>query len=246
MSIKPGNMENALSSTPGRHRAILLLGPTGAGKTPLGEIIQRRGLWGTTCLHFDFGARLRELVHHHRADDVTGPHPGPLPTGMEEGAFSREEIEFLREVLESGALLEVEHFPIARRILQSFMARHAAQQETCLVLNGLPRHVEQARAVDPILDVRVIVHLKCSSETVIRRIRANVGGDRTEREDDDLPSVRNKLATFRRRTAPLLEHYLRRGARVETIQVTDEMTPDEMWETLERTASRGHGNRWTP
>jgi len=45
-----------------RNPAVLLLGPTGAGKTPLGEMIEARGLWGMSCLHFDFGANLRAVV----------------------------------------------------------------------------------------------------------------------------------------------------------------------------------------
>ncbi len=213
-------MEHATSSPAGRNRAILLIGPTGSGKTPLGEIIEQRTLWRTRCLHFDFGANLRQVVARNCPDRLIGP----------------EDIEFLRGVLRSGALLEDEQFPIARRILQSFMARHGAEQDACIVLDGLPRHAGQARAIDRILDVRMVVHLQCSSETVLERIRTNVGGDRASRTDDDLQSVRNKLAIFNERTAPLLEHYRRQGATVETIEVTPGMTAERMWETLEKTA----------
>ena len=208
-------------------RAVLLLGPTGSGKTPLGDVLQQRGLWRTPCLHFDFGAELREIV------DL---HDSPLSKGV--GAFSQEEVEFLREVLRSGALLEDEQFPIARRILQAFIARHGTDPRALIVLNGLPRHVGQARAIDRILDIRPVVYLQCSRETAWQRIRANTGGDRTSRTDDDPQSVRDKLATFNRRTAPLLEHYRRRGAIVETIEVTVEMTAEQMWAMLPKAANR--------
>ncbi|MHC4177011.1 MAG: nucleoside monophosphate kinase [Planctomycetota bacterium] len=235
-------METPPPPPAGGHRAVVLLGPTGSGKTPLGNVIQERGLWRARCLHFDFGANLREVVERSETDEIASPHPGPLPVG--EGALGRQEIEVLREVLRSGALLEDEHFPIARRILQSFMTRHSAGHDTCIVLNGLPRHLGQARAIDRVLDVRLVVYLQCSREAVLQRIRANIGGDRASRADDDLRSIRNKLAIFNERTAPLLEHYLRRGATIETIEVTSGVTAEQIWETLEKTAKRDDGNGW--
>lgn len=213
-------MEHATSLPAGRNPAILLIGPTGSGKTPLGEIIRQRTLRRTRCLHFDFGANLRQVVARNCPDQSIGP----------------EDVEFLRGVLRSGALLEDEQFPIARRILQSFMARHGAKQDACIVLDGLPRHAGQARAIDRMLDIQAVVYLQCSSETILERIRTNAGGDRASRPDDDLQSVRNKLAIFNQRTTPLVQHYLRQGVSVETIEVTAGMTAERMWEILEKTA----------
>ncbi|MBN2474461.1 MAG: nucleoside monophosphate kinase [Pirellulales bacterium] len=209
-------MENATEEAVARHRAIVLLGPTGSGKTPLGETMQRRGLWGRQCLHFDFGANLREIVRRN------------CPSRQ----VTREDIEFLREVLESGALLENEHFPVAGRILQSFLAAAGAEQRTCIVLNGLPRHVGQARAIETLLHVDAVIDLQCSGETVLARIRSDIGGDRVGRIDDDLDAIRTKLAIFRQRTAPLLEHYRGQAARIETLEVTDAMTPQQAWQAL--------------
>ena len=222
-------MEYTRSSTDGRNRAILLLGPTGSGKTPLGEIIRRRGLWGTPCLHFDFGENLRQVVE---GDWVEGNWPDE-PIGQEDR-------EFLSELLRSGALLEDEQFPIARRILQAFLSRGGAEEDTWIVLNGLPRHAGQAREIDRILAVKVVVYLECSREMVRERIEADAGGDRAGRADDDLRSIGNKLAIFRQRTVPLVRHYLQQGARVETIGVTAEMTAERMWERLDRTTEAGN------
>ena len=230
--------------------ALLLLGPTGAGKTPLGEMLQSRGLPGRPCLHFDFGANLREVVARNEPDDL----------------ISRQDIEFLRGVLKSGALLEDEHFPLAERILRSFLTRHhagsplkkgtgseltsenpakntgrevpvplfqrAAGRNTWIVLNGLPRHVGQAERIEDILQVRAVVRLACPAETVLQRIAHDTGGDRSSRQDDDLPAVRRKLQIFEQRTAPLVEHYRRRGVSVETIEVTVAMTPEQMVDAL--------------
>jgi len=201
-----------------RNPALLLVGPTGSGKTPLGDLIAKRGLWQSKCLHFDFGANLRSIVERNR------PHH----------SIGQADIDFLREVLRSGALLENEHFHVAERILRSFLAGHGADARTMIVLNGLPRHVGQAEAVDSLLDIEAVVNLRCSSQTVSERIRANVGGDRSGRTDDDLLSIRRKLTLFVAQTAPLLDHYRSLGIGIETIDVTPTMRPTDMWESLDR------------
>jgi len=200
-----------------RNRAILLVGPTGSGKTPLGDLIERRGLWQARCLHFDFGATLRKIVQRDRPDEWLG----------------RKQIDFLKDVLQTGALLENERFLVAERLLRRFLAGRDADPPTVLVLNGLPRHAGQAHDVDAILDVQAVISLRCSAETVAERIRGNVGGDRTGRADDDPRSIAQKLALFDARTAPLLDHYRARHAQVRVLVVTATMTADEMWQALE-------------
>jgi adenylate kinase len=199
-----------------RHSALLLLGPTGSGKTPLGQCLEARGLGPTACVHFDFGQNLRDVVACNRPDAM----------------ISADDIEFLRGVLATGALLEDEHFPLAERILRSFIARRSAGPTTWVVLNGLPRHVGQAGAIDALVEIRRVVCLECPPETVILRLASNIGGDRQGRSDDRLDDVRNKLKIFARRTEPLVEHYRQLGVRVDTIRVTPESTADEVWAAI--------------
>ncbi len=206
-----------MQSTTAGSPAAVLLGPTASGKTPLGKLIAKRGLWVRSCVHFDFGSNLRQIVHRNLPDDFIGP----------------EDIGFLRQVLESGALLEDDRFPLAERILRRFLARTGADAKTLVVLNGLPRHVGQAEAIRSILDVDLVIHLRCSSETVLERIRSNIAGDRTGRQDDDLDAIRNKLELFSRRTAPLLDYYAKLGARIETVEVTAAMSPQQTWQNLD-------------
>ena len=213
------------------NKATLLLGPTGSGKTPLGELIEQRGLWGADYLHFDFGENLREIVANNQADGAFSQVDGAFSRA--DGAFSRADIDLLGEMLATGALLEDEHFPIARRVLLGFMTAHRAGPRTCILLNGLPRHIGQATAIEAVLEIRAVIHLRCSPETVFARIDADTGGDRAGRVDDDLEAVAKKLAIFERRTEPLLQHYGRRGVEIHPIDVSAHMTPDRMWRALQ-------------
>lgn len=182
--------------------AILLVGPTGSGKTPLGDWLQTHGLGGRACRHFDFGAHLR------------------AGTGL-----TAAEQEFVRRVLATGALLENETFYIAEKILRAFMAGHEGEW---LVLNGLPRHVGQAVALERLVNVVAVVQLQADAATIRERLRRNSGGDRAGRVDDDLALVERKLATFARRTLPLVEHYRRRGVPVLPVTVGVATSPKEM------------------
>ena len=213
-------MEKPVATT---RKAILLLGPTGSGKTPLGQFLEERGLWGHRCSHFDFGANRREIVARNQPDESIGA----------------EDIALLRRMVQEGLLLEDEHFPLAARILRRFMARRLPNSETWIVLNGLPRHQGQAQDMEGNVVVRTVVQLACSAEVVAERIGDNVGGDRALRQDDDAEAIRRKLAIFAERTAPLLQYYRSRKVRIETVEVGPRTTAEEMWRTIESSGPQG-------
>jgi adenylate kinase family enzyme len=195
--------------------ALLLIGPTGAGKTPLGDLLEREGLNGRTCRHFDFGRELRRVAAGDGRDE----------------AFPPEEVAVIRRVLNEGALLEDEHWTLAEKILRRFLGEGRTE---LIVLNGLPRHVGQARRIDEILRVSTVLHLDCPADTVLKRICRNTGGDRAGRTDDEAQAVRARLATYGARTAPLLDHYRTGGATIRTIPVGANATPRDMLEELTR------------
>ncbi len=206
-----------MSNGSARRRALLLLGPTGSGKTPLGNLIEERGLWERRWVHFDFGAQLRRIA------------AGDFP----EGRFGEEDVATVHRVLQAGTLLEDEDAPLAEQILREFLAERAPA-EACVVLNGLPRHVDQVKTVDAIVEIGTVLSLRCTSETAIQRIRGNVAGDRAGRNDDDEEMVRAKIAMFHERTNPLVEHYREVDIPIRRIVVTATMTPDEIWRIFER------------
>jgi adenylate kinase family enzyme len=197
-----------------RHQAILLIGPTGSGKSPLGQWLETHGLAGRRCHHFDFGANLRGAA--------SGKCSGFVPA----------ETAFLRDVLERGALLENEMFYIALKILDAFIAQRRVQPDGLLVMNGLPRHAGQAGGLRERLEFVAVVHLVCNAATVLERLRRNTGGDRTARDDDARELVGKKLRTFHERTAPLIEHYRQRGVPVAEVSVGVETQPAEMAKSL--------------
>ena len=201
-----------------RHSSILLLGPTGAGKTPLGDLLEKRGLWGKRCHHFDFGANLRHIAGS--GDEVSG--------------LTAADREVIGRVLRTGALLENAEFHIAGKILRAFIETRNVRDDDLIVLNGLPRHVDQAGDLDAWIRVGVVAVLACTSACVRDRIALDSGGDRAGRQDDSPEEVERKLKLFHERTLPLLEHYRRQDAKVCEVEVDVGTTPESIWRVLNR------------
>ena len=200
-----------------RPEAVLLVGPTGSGKTPLGDALQARGLWGRACAHFDFGRVLRACAR------------GESGAGVSAGDCA-----LVQRMLETDALLEDGHFPLAERLFRAFLEARGAAADTLLVLNGLPRHVGQAGRMAAVVRMRALVHLRCSEETMLARVRRDTGGDRNGRDDDAPARLRRKLAVFREQTEPLLAYYGERGVRIIPLDVGAETTAEAMRTELER------------
>ncbi len=193
--------------------AMLLIGPTGVGKTPFGGYLEKRGFDGRRCFHFDFGHQLRAIAGHETAPD----------------GFSRKEHSFIKDVLEKGALLENEHFHIAEKIIDVFLRDRDFSGTDILVLNGLPRHTDQARDMDRKVKTEAVIVLDCEAEDVFRRIGENTGGDRSGRTDDKIEMVRRKLDIFHERTAPLIGHYAAAGSDVCRVRVTASSTVEDVY-----------------
>ncbi|MCK9418897.1 MAG: nucleoside monophosphate kinase [Nitrospirae bacterium] len=201
--------------------SILLLGPTGVGKSPLGDAIAQHGLFGRRCHHFDFGSELRGAVSRVDRSCV----------------YAKKELDFIHGVLELGLLLENEHFPLAEKIISLYMNRVGFSEHDVLVLNGIPRHAGQARDIATIAEIHAVIVLDCSPDDVVCRIRDNAGGDRTGRIDDNKELIEKKLLLFRKRTTPLIDHYSRSGCALYRIRVSGNMTAPEVFSTISALAA---------
>jgi len=196
--------------------AVLLLGPTGSGKSPLGEHIAKNGLFGKKAHHLDFGAELRAILSQNDPS---------LP-------YTTSEIAFIKGVLEQGLLLEDRHFPLAKKIIHSFLERSCFSSNDVLILNGIPRHAGQANDIASIVAVRTLFILQCSFDSVFCRLRDNAGGDRTGRFDDDDELVDKKLRLFNERTTPLVDHYTKAGTTVIPIKISGTTTAEDAFRQI--------------
>jgi len=211
-----------------KKKAILLVGPTGAGKTPLGELLESRGLRGRRCFHFDFGANLRTIGASFEGV-AAAETPGVI--------FSPRERSVILDSLAGAALLENENFPIAEKILDGFVEGKRVGLDGLLVLNGLPRHAGQARDLERSTEVCAVVNLIGTAAVLKERIRLDTGGDRAGRSDDSLEAIEAKLEIFEKRTLPLLEFYAARQVPIIKIPVGAGTTAEEILARIERRLS---------
>jgi len=196
--------------------ALLIVGPTGSGKTPLGNYLARFGTGKRKCHHFDFGANLRKIAVRSASTSI----------------LSGRETAVVHQVLNSGALLENENFIIAQKILLSFLRKTGMTAQDLLILNGLPRHVDQAENMAHLAAVRMVIYLACSAEIIHKRINRNSGGDRTRRSDDSPTEISRKISIFHDRTVGLLDYYRSRNVPVSTFPVGIDTRPPDILDGL--------------
>lgn len=160
-----------------KYRAILLFGPPGSGKGTQGRILgQVPGYWFVSM-----GEILRSL------DTTTEP-------GQQ-----------VQQHLRRGELVP------AQLVISVWMQYMDDPSEAgfqpdgdLLVLDGLPRNVDQAKLLQPHVRIERIIHLAADQSQLIERIR-NREQERQDDANDDI--IRHRFDVYREQTAPLLEHY---------------------------------------
>jgi len=178
--------------------AMLLVGPTGSGKSPLGAFLERQTGW----IHFDFGHELRAIAR------------GAIDHGLTD-----DEIACVTDVLHSHDLFPDERFPIVKKILRSFMRKNG--HAPGIILNGLPRHIGQAKDIGELIEIRKVAVLNCTPRVAAERVTRRHKGftsDHSGRSDDTLEAILKKLTAFVRETVPLVDHY--RGTGTDVIDIT--------------------------
>lgn len=179
--------------------ALLLVGPSGSGKSPLGALLEKRMGWA----HFDFGHQLRLIA---RGEGV--------------GNLSETERTYVKNLIARHELFPDDKFHIVEKILLDFLERN--NHAPGVILNGLPRHVGQVQGIGRLIDVRTIAVLECSCSDSAMRVAARVKGlsnDHAGRSDDTPDAVRKKFVIYTERTAPIIEHFEGTGARVFRVPV---------------------------
>src|SRR3546814_11064104 len=100
------------------------------------------------------------------------------------------------------------------------MTSNRIDQPDCLSgfsLDGFPRTVAQAEALDRMLEEKglsldAVIEIKVDEDVLFsrseNRVRESAGETRT---DDNADVLRNRLAVYRRQTAPILPYYRAKG-----------------------------------
>lgn len=131
------------------------------------------------------------------------------------------------------------------------------QEKDCengYLLDGFPRNVFQAKALDDFSEVDKVVNIDVPLHKLMRRITGRrvcgkcgesyhidyldgktecgkCGGNLTQRADDNEETVKSRLDVYVGQTAPLTEYYKERGVLVD---VDGDGTMDEVFETIVR------------
>ena len=115
------------------------------------------------------------------------------------------------------------------------------------LLDGFPRTVPQAEALDTFEELDVVINLEVPNELLIDRLSGRrvcaacgytthvnrgedkcvkCGGELTQRKDDAPESVANRLVVYDNQTKPLIEYYTKKGLvkSVDGAQPLDEVT----------------------
>lgn len=225
-------------------KALLLIGPPGAGKSPLGDYLQEQSIAGKRFCHLDFGRELREILKEHsaagsgsQAEKGAGKKETPGQEGeaglAAAGHFSRQELERIRQSVETASLFEEADRELVRKIVRHFLEKNTIGEDDILVLNGLPRHRAQLGWLEDILTIALVVSLDCPEDVAVRRILANLDGERQGREDDRLEVIVRRYRLYQEKTGPLLEYFRQSEVPVISLKVDRETRPEILWPKLQ-------------
>ena len=129
----------------------------------------------------------------------------------------------------------------------------ALSQAGGFVLDGYPRNLEQAKELEDMTDLDIVLMLDVSEEELVHRLTGRRMDPETgdiyhveynppedpeveerlvQRDDDDEETVRERLSVYRENTEPVIEHYEEQGV---LERVDGEQAPDGVWEDVKAT-----------
>jgi len=135
-----------------------------------------------------------------------------------------------------------------------------------IILDGFPRNVEQAKALDKVLSdqnkgIDKAIYIKVSEEELLKRLTGRwicrkcqapyhevnsppkvagvcdkCGGELYQRADDNTTTIKNRLKVFFKETAPLIEYYQKTN---KLINIEGEGTMEEIGEKIVKALKAG-------
>ena len=157
-----------------------------------------------------------------------------------------------REYMDRGELVPDE---VVNTIVET-----ALTEADGFVLDGYPRNMEQARELEDMTDLDVVLALDVSEDELVDRLTGRrvcddcganfhvdfdppetegvcdeCGGELIQRDDDTEETVKDRLRVYHENTEPVIEFYDDQG---QLERVDGEQSPDDVWEDVEATVER--------
>ncbi|KAL5528855.1 ADK1 [Sanghuangporus baumii] len=218
----------AVSTTPAEQLRLILIGPPGAGKGTQAPRIRDE-----FCVcHLATGDMLREQVQKQ------------TPLGVE-----------AKKIMDAGGLVSDD---IMVNMIKDQLENNKACKNG-FVLDGFPRTVPQAQKLDGMLEVRKekldhVIELKIDDSLLISRITGRLihpasgrtyhkefappkkfmtddvtGEPLIQRSDDNIETLRKRLASYHQQTAPVVDYYKAKGI---WKPIDAAQAPPVVWESL--------------
>ena len=163
------------------YRSIMLVGPPGAGKGTQGKLLsQIPGIF-----HISSGDMFRQLDENSELGQL-----------------------FQQFDLHGNLVPDQVTIKIWREYVETKVAEKVYNPESdLLVLDGIPRDIEQAELIAPYINVLKIIYMVCEDrEVMFERIRGRALKE--DRQDDtDEAIVRHRWDVYKEKTEPLIDYY---------------------------------------
>jgi|UniRef100_UPI003783C733 adenylate kinase len=164
-----------------RFRTLLILGAPGSGKGTQGKVL---------------GSIPR--FHHLACGDVFRSLDTRTPLGQKFVEYSSR-----GELVPDDVTVQLWNANVKQRV-DSHMFK---PEIDFLVLDGIPRNVEQARFMESHIEVLKVFHLSCPDRTELaRRLRKRALKD-NRFDDANETVIQNRFATYEAETKPILDYY---------------------------------------
>lgn len=142
-----------------------------------------------------------------------------------------------KSYIDKGALVPDE---VIIKVMQARLAEDDCKKG--YLLDGFPRTIEQAKALDKITTVTLAVNIVVDDDAVVRRIAGRrmcvcgesyhisthpsdvcdkCGAKLYQRDDDKEETVKSRLDVYAKQTAPLIEYYSEKGVLVDVDGMQD-------------------------
>jgi adenylate kinase len=164
-----------------RYRCVPLFGPPGVGKGTQGGIL----------------ATIPGFFHLSVGDVFRA-----IDIGSTDGK------EVYRHISRGELVPDELTIKIWRKAVEAYVALSRFKpREDLLILDGMPRNVQQVDIIRDHLEIHRVIYLKCSDEEdMVHRIRRRaIRENRTDDANEDV--IRHRFEVYHRVTAPVLEKY---------------------------------------